>query len=89
MAWTIKISEFAQKQLKKLDKVIAKRILNYLRERVTHQNNPRTFGKPLLHDKTGLWRYRVDDYRIICQIEDNQLVVLVLRIEHRREVYSK
>ena len=88
MSWTIKVSELAQKQLKKLDKAVAKRILDYLRQRVATRHDPRLFGKPLLHDKTGLWRYRVDDYRIICQIEDDNFTVLVLRLGHRKEVYK-
>lgn len=87
MDWKIKFSEFSQKQIKKLDKTIAKKIINYLKERVTTQSDPRTFGKPLLHDKSGLWRYRVDDYRIICKIEDKELVVLVLRLGHRKNIY--
>ena len=82
------MSEFAQKQLKKLDKTVAKKIISYLRKLVHNQENPRIFGKPLLHDKTGLWRYRVGDYRIICQIEDDNFTVLVLRLGHRKEVYK-
>ncbi len=89
MAWTIKFSEVAQKQIRKLDKTIAKRITDYLGKRIASQVDPRVFGKALLHDKTGLWRYRVDDYRIIVQIQENELIVLVLRVGHRREVYSK
>lgn len=89
MDWKIKFSEFSQKQIKKLDKALAKKIIKYLKERVTAQSDPRTFGKPLLHDKSGLWRYRVDDYRIICKIEDQELVVLVLRLGHRRNIYKK
>lgn len=89
MVWTIKVSEFAQKQIKKLDKATGKKIIHYLKERIANQPDPRVFGKPLLHDKTGLWRYRVNDYRIICEIEDNNLIVLVLRIGHRKEVYTQ
>lgn len=89
MAWKIKFSEFSLKQIKKLDKAIAKKIIRYLKDRVISQRDPRTFGKPLLHDKSGLWRYRVDDYRIICKIEDEGLVVLVLRLGHRKDIYEK
>lgn len=88
MAWTIKFTEFAEKQMKKLDKVISKKIFKYLRGHVLNQSDPRAFGKPLLHDKTGLWRYRVENYRVICKIEDQDLVVLVLRVEHRKDVYD-
>jgi mRNA interferase RelE/StbE len=88
VAWKIKISEFAEKQIKKLDKAIAKQIILYLKHIFT-QKNPRLLGKPLLHDKSGLWRYRVNDYRIISKIEDNELIVLVLRIGHRKNIYKK
>ena len=87
MVWAISVSDFAQKQIKKLDKATAKKITDYLKQRIVNQVNPRAFGKALLHDKTGLWRYRVDDYRIICKIENDNFVVLVLRVGHRKEVY--
>ncbi|HEX4044143.1 MAG TPA: type II toxin-antitoxin system RelE/ParE family toxin [Gammaproteobacteria bacterium] len=88
MVWTIKVSEIAEKQIKKLDKAVAKRIVKYLKERVISQKNPRSLGKALLHDKTGLWRYRVDDYRIICQIKDHELTILVLQLGHRKNIYD-
>lgn len=88
MTWKIKISELAEKQIKKIDKAIAKQIILYLK-RIIAQKNPRLLGKSLLHDKSGLWRYRVNDYRIICKIEDNELIVLVLRIGHRKNIYKK
>ncbi|TAK73045.1 MAG: type II toxin-antitoxin system RelE/ParE family toxin [Gammaproteobacteria bacterium] len=87
MVWTIKYTEIAAKQMKKLDKKISKQIDNYLNERVAKQKNPSVFGKPLLHDKSGLWRYRVENYRIICEIQDSELIVLVLRMGHRKEIY--
>ncbi len=88
MTWTIKFTEFAQKQIKKLDKTVAKRILKYLKERVANQNDPKNFGKPLHHDKNGLWRYRVADYRIICKIEDDELIVVIIRVGHRKDIYD-
>ncbi len=88
MAWTIKYSEIAAKQLKKLDKSIANQIDKYLTEKVAKQKNPNVFGKPLPHDKTGLWRYRVGDYRVICKITNNELLILVLRIGHRKDIYE-
>jgi mRNA interferase RelE/StbE len=87
VTWTIKYTEIAAKQIKKLDKTIAKKILQYLSVRVAKQKDPTLLGKPLLHNKSGLWRYRIDDYRIICKIENKQLTVLVLRIGHRKEIY--
>ena len=89
MPWTIKFSEFSEKQIKKLDQSAAKKIIRYLKERVAPQKDPRLFGKPLLHDKSGLWRYRVDHYRIICKIQDKEVVVLILRIGHRKDIYEK
>lgn len=89
MVWTIKYTEIAAKQMKKLDKKISHAIDNYLTERVAKQKDPTVFGKPLLHDKSGLWRYRVDDHRIICEIQGNKLIVLVLRVGHRKVIYGK
>lgn len=90
MAWTIKFTEIAAKQFKKLNKSIAKELLGYLKEKVAKQKNPMTLGKPLLllREKSGLWRYRVKDYRIICRIEDKELTVLVIRVGHGKEVYD-
>lgn len=87
MVWTIKYTEVALKQMKKLDKNISNRIDKYLNDRVAKQKKPNDIGKALLHDKIGLWRYRVDDYRIICKLIDNELIVLVLQVAHRQEVY--
>lgn len=88
MVWTIKFSEFSTKQLKKMDKTIAKKILSYLRDKVLKQKDPRVLGKALMHDKSGLWRYRVDDYRIICEVVDHELMILVLRLGHRKNIYD-
>lgn len=88
LAWTVKISNVAEKQIKKLDRSIQKKILDYLYDRIEGCKNPRHFGEPLKANKTGLWRYRVADYRVICTIEDTQLVVLTLNIGHRREIYK-
>ena len=72
---------------KKLDKTARKRIVNYLEERVLVDGNPYKFGKPLKGNRSGLWRYRVGDYRILCQIEENRLVVLVVAVGHRKDIY--
>ncbi len=88
MAWTIRYTETALKQLRKVDRPTARRLLDFLDERVAAQADPRSQGKAL-HGASlaGLWRYRVGDYRIICAIQDATLVVLVVQIGHRREVY--
>ena len=64
-----------------------KKILLYLRERVAKAQDPRCFGKPLSYDKHGLWRYRVQAFRIVCRIEEDNLIVLVVSVGHRKEVY--
>ncbi|WP_404361511.1 type II toxin-antitoxin system RelE/ParE family toxin [Methylotuvimicrobium sp. KM1] len=88
MAWRIELTETANKQLAKLDKVEARRITKFLRERLAATDNPRNTGKALSGPLGGLWRYRVGDYRLICEIQDGVLCVLVLKISNRREVYK-
>lgn len=88
MIWKINYTEIAAKQMKKLDKKISKMIDKYLCERVAIQKDPCVFGKALGHEKSGLWRYRVENYRIICKIEKHKVTVLVLRIGHRKDVYD-
>ena len=89
MAWNLEISPRAQQQLDKLDKITARRISKFLYERVGRLKDPRQIGEPLQGTLSGFWRYRVGDYRIICTFEHERLVVLVLRIGHRREVYKR
>ena len=89
MAWNLELSPRAQQQLDKLDKAAARRIAKFLYERVGRLDDPRQIGEPLQGALIGLWRYRVGDYRIICTLEHDRLVVLVLRIGHRREVYKR
>ncbi len=87
MAWTIEFDERARKDLRRLDTVVQKSILRYLRQRVAVAADPRRLGKPLHGEFAGLWRYRVGDWRLVCRIEDRRLVVLVLTVGHRREIY--
>jgi mRNA interferase RelE/StbE len=87
LAWTIDYSIGAARQLRKLGKRDAKQILDYMDYRVAVAEDPRQFGKALVGDRSGYWRYRVEDFRILCQLIDTQLVVLVVEIGHRREVY--
>lgn len=89
MAWTVEVSDFAERQLCKLDRPLQKRLLDWLDERIEGCKNPRHFGEPLRGNLANLWRYRVGDYRIICEIQDEQLVVLALAVGHRREVYQR
>lgn len=88
-AWRIEFADDARKDIKKLGHAEAKRIRNFLRDRVAGSSNPRQLGLALTGSRLGgLWRYRVGDYRIICELQDNKLVVLVVEIGHRREVYK-
>ena len=88
MAWIINYTESALRQLKKLDKSIALRVVDYMDERVATQEDPRSLGKNLVGPKLGAyWRYRVGDVRVICSIQDGELRVLVIEIGNRREVY--
>lgn len=88
MAWTIELSGAASKALDRLDKPTVHRILRFLHRRLASAEHPRQLGKPLTGSRSGkLWRYRVGDYRIIVDIQDDVLTVLVVRIAHRREVY--
>ena len=88
MVWIIKYTESSSKQLKKLDQQTALRVLNYMDERVAVLADPRSLGKNLKGPKMGeYWRYRVGDIRVICNIVDGQLTVLVVEIGNRRVVY--
>lgn len=89
MAWTVEVSDVAEKQLRKLDRPVQKRLIDWLDDRINGCKNPRHFGEALRGEMAGLWRYRVGDYRIICEILEQQLVVLALAIGHRREVYLR
>ena len=86
MGWTIKFIPNVEKQIKKIPHNDIKRIFNYLKEKVSL--NPKAYGKALKGSLHEFWRYRVGDYRIIAKIEDNELIVLVVRIEHRKKVYK-
>jgi mRNA interferase RelE/StbE len=89
MAWKIEFERAAQKELDKLDKPVARRILKFLYKRVGKLDDPRRMGEKLQGTLGEFWRYRVGDYRLICSLEHTRLVVLVLRIGHRREVYKR
>ena len=88
MAWTIEYDPRALQDLKKLDRTIQRQILDYMDERIAPAKDPRSFGKPLRASKFGLWRYRVRDYRIICELQEKRLVVLVVAVGHRSTVYE-
>ena len=88
MAWTIEYDESAVKDLKKLDRQMQCEILTFMEKRIGQAQDPRSFGKPLRHSKFGLWRYRLRDYGIICQLQEAKLIVLVVAIGHRSIIYD-
>lgn len=87
MVWEIEYTETAKAQLRKLDKQTARRILNFMDHRIAAQDNPRSTGKALRGPLGDFWRYRVGDCRIICDIQDRVLRILVVQVGNRREVY--
>ncbi len=87
MAWTIEFAPRVEKDLRKIGPQAARRILDYLRNRVAVLDDPRQLGQPLKGQLAELWRYRIGDYRVVCELRDEVLVVLVLRIGHRKAVY--
>lgn len=88
MAWTVEYTETAKKQLTKLDRQTARDIKHYLDSRVATDEDPRRFGDPLKKNLSGLWKYRIGTFRIIVDIQEDRVVVLVLRIGHRSKVYG-
>jgi mRNA interferase RelE/StbE len=88
LAWTVEFLASAKKSFKKLDRPWQQAILDYLENEISVLDDPRSRGKALTGEKRGLWRYRVGDYRIICDIEDSRLTILAVAIGHRREVYD-
>jgi mRNA interferase RelE/StbE len=88
LAWTIEYDPRVEKDLRGLDKRIQKEILEYMEKRIAPSDDPTSFGKALRHSHKGLWRYRVRDYRIICQIQPDRVAVLVIAVGHRSKVYE-
>ena len=88
MVWTVEFHADAAKDLRRLDRAIAQRLLKFLDQRVRQSEDPRAIGEALRGERLGAyWKYRVGDYRLICRIEDQQVVVTVVRIGHRGDVY--
>lgn len=85
--WRVEFERAAVRDLRKLDADAERRVLRYLRERISGSEDPRRFGHALTGDLQGFWRYRVGDIRIVAAIEDDRFVVLVVTVGHHREVY--
>ena len=88
MTFHVEFTDFARKELKKLDKFTQKIILLWINKNLEGCVDPRLFGKPLSANRVGQWRYRIGDYRVITKIEDNKLIVLVIAVGHRKEIYD-
>jgi len=88
LAWKIEFENAAKKDLKRLDRQTQKNILQYLRNRIITDEDPRRFGNPLSKNLSGLWKYRIGDYRLICEIQKEKMIVLVLRVGHRSKIYG-
>ena len=85
--YSVEITPKADKVLRKLDKITNKRIKKFIQENLIGCENPRLQGKPLTGNLKGNWRYRVGDYRIIAKIEDDKILITVVEVNHRRQIY--
>ncbi|MBF0819037.1 type II toxin-antitoxin system RelE family toxin [Streptococcus acidominimus] len=88
MSYKLVISESVRKQLKKMDKHVGLMLAKDMKKRLDGLTNPRQLGKALTGKFKGLWRYRVGTYRIICDIQDDKLIILAIEIGHRKEIYK-
>lgn len=89
MKYRVELMERAKKTIKKLDKYTAKMILSWLRKKLEGCEDPRSHGKGLTANRSGQWRYRIGDYRLIADIQDDKVLILVLEIGHRRDIYER
>jgi mRNA interferase RelE/StbE len=88
LAWRIEITATAKKQLARLDHQVQVSILRYLRERIATDEDPRRFGASLRRELANRWKYRVGPYRLICEIQDEKVLVLILLVGHRSRIYK-
>ena len=88
MMYYVEFTDFAKKQLEKLDKHTKKIIVSWIEKNIEGTTNPRQHGKALSANRVGQWRYRIGDYRVIVKIEDDKLIVLIIALGHRKEIYD-
>lgn len=88
MRYNVVFTDKAKKQLKKIDKHIASLIIGWLEKNIEGCENPRIHGKGLVENKSGQWRYQIGDYRVLCEINNQEIIVLALEVGHRREIYN-
>lgn len=89
MAWTIEYLRSTKKSAKKLSPQDRRKIRSFLEDRIANMEDPRQLGKPLKGKLAEFWRYRVGDFRIICELQDQKMIVLVIRFGHRKEIYRE
>jgi len=87
LIWKVEFDDRARKELRKPDKKLQVDILEYLQDRIATNEDPRRFGKPLSYDKHGLWRYRVQNTRVVCRIYEDESLVFITRVGHRKNIY--
>jgi mRNA interferase RelE/StbE len=88
LAWSVEFTLTAEKQLEKLDKKWQSLILDYLEDDIATLDDPRSRGKALVGDKKGFWRYRIGDYRALCKIEDDHMIIIAVALGHRKNIYG-
>ena len=88
MQYRLELTDRVIKQLKKLDKHMSALIIGWIEKNLDGCENPRVHGKGLTANRTGQWRYRIGNYRLICEIKDEEVLILVLEVGHRREIYN-
>jgi mRNA interferase RelE/StbE len=87
LAWKVSFTKNALKQLSKLDREIARLIVGFLEEKIAGSSDARRYGHALAGDLKGRWRYRIGDYRVLCELRDSELLVIVISVGHRKEIY--
>ena len=88
MTYTTVFSERAKKQLKKIDRYTASLIIGWIEKNLQNCENPRIHGKALGGNKSGQWRYRIGDYRLLCEIQEKEIIILILEIGHKKNIYE-
>ena len=88
MKYKVIFTDRAKKELKKMDKYISALIIGWIEKNLEGCSNPRLYGKGLVGNKSGQWRYRIGDYRIICEINEEEIIILVLEVGHRKQIYE-
>ncbi len=89
MSWTIEFERSSAREFRKLDPKIQRRIRDFFLQRILSADNPRVSGKPLRGKQANLWRYRIGSWRVVAEIQDHRLIILIVRVGHRGDVYRK